>query len=250
MVVGQLYYQPQYFLSDKEEEDSSSSPTSTTTTTATTSPSSTPPSPPPPPLPVFVAHQTDPIELIKHVCANANICDSVGDYAISIMKTTVNLNTNKKINSNRKIEAIAAYAVYAAGVKMNCPRQMEEIANSFNITVRQIWEVQKLMAHTGNAPEVKAVDYVNRYCSLLELEYPDCLVIIKLASCVKLKKKVGSIKSSCLIAVIIYLYCKEKNIALPLKKILQVCGGISATSVFRAIRKIDKDHVSKITLLL
>ena len=243
VVIGPIYYHQHYFGKEEEEKSESSSS------------SSSPPPPPPPPSP-SKRRSTSPIYLtevnkhIRHICANAHICDAVCDYAISIVSSTVRNNNNNNHISNRKMEGIAAYAIYAACVKMNCPRQMDEIGNFCNVSVKQMWDVQKVMGQVTSTPEIKAVDYVTRYCSLLEIEYANIKVITQLASCRKLRQKVGCIKSNCLIAVIIYLYCREKKIAIPLKKILEVCGGISSTSVFRAIRKLHKEHTAKITMLL
>ena len=152
--------------------------------------------------------------------------------------------------SNRQIDANIAYAIFTASAKMGCPRQMEEVARYCNVSVRRVWDVQKLQAPQSMSPEIKAADYATRYCSLLELDYSHSLIIAKIVDSGQFRQKVGAIKSNSLIAVAIYLYCKEKKIKIPLKRILQACDGISATTIFRAIRKIDKEHVFKITSLI
>lgn len=191
--------------------------------------------------------------LVRNVSANAHICESVTEYAVSLLTTILNNNNNSSSKGSygmRKADAVAAYCLYTACTNMECPRQMDEIARYCNVSIRKMWEVQKNHGHNCVSPRVKAFDYVSRYCSMLDLDYARGCDIVKIAKSAILKRQVGSIKSNCLIAVIIYLYCKEKQLRMPLKRIAETCDNISFTSIFRAIHKMDKKYVSQITLLL
>ena len=95
VVIGPIYYHQHYFGKEEEEKSESSSS------------SSSPPPPPPPPSP-SKRRSTSPIYLtevnkhIRHICANAHICDAVCDYAISIVSSTVRNNNNNNTHQQSK----------------------------------------------------------------------------------------------------------------------------------------------------
>lgn len=190
-------------------------------------------------------------ELVRNVCANANISSrDVINHAIPLVDQLLLAAAMPLQTKRHATEAIVAYSIYSTCLRMGCPRLMKEVASYCGITVKQIYNVQKHLVPAGTELTICEADLVSKCCSDLAIAYKHSLIIVEIASSDRLREQVGEISSNCFIAVILYLFCKELGLSKSLDDIRATCGGISATSIFRAIRKMEKPYVERISSIL
>jgi len=79
--------------------------------------------------------------------------------------------------------------------------------------------------------------YVQRYCNLLQFSYADQVRVRQTVEQM-LQLPLGNVRCNCLVAVVLYLHCKDSKKKLTLRKICEVCS-ISATSVHRVVRQLQ-----------
>jgi transcription initiation factor TFIIIB Brf1 subunit/transcription initiation factor TFIIB len=176
---------------------------------------------------------------ISNVCANGCISENMVLHSFNTLKKV-----KKQLEKKFKDEVIAAYAIYETLNIFGIPRCASEIHFFSGVSIKQIWKVERCLIITKSLND--PTQYVDRYCSELDgLVYFDNNII---KGIVGNMYGMGGVKSNCLVAVVIYLYCKEKERKISLKKICKICK-ISTTSVHRVIRNIDVKYVKQITLL-
>ena len=134
-------------------------------------------------------------------------------------------------------KTVAAYALYESLNKFEIPRMAEEIQYYTGVEMKRIWQVETKL--TLEQPMNEPGNYVNRYCNLLDFSYGDQLIVKEGVEFVQREQAIGNLRSNCLVAVIIYLHCKEVRKKITLKKICETCF-ISATSVHRALRQLSE----------
>lgn len=128
---------------------------------------------------------------------------------------------------------LAAYALYESLNKFEVPRMAEEIEHYSGVKLKDIWSVESNLSL--EIPLSDPINYVHRYCVLLNFSYTEQTTVRRTVwsiQCLPL----GNLRCNCLVAVIIYLFCKEEKKKITLRKICETCN-ISATSVHRVIRQ-------------
>ena len=169
-------------------------------------------------------------KFIRDIGANACIPDNVVLYAT---------NYYEKIQAALPLKikpwAIAAYALYESLNKFEVPRMAEEIAHYSGVKLQDIWQVETnlMLEETLNDP----ILYVQRYCNLLQFSYADQVRVRQTVEQM-LQLPLGNVRCNCLVAVVLYLHCKDSKKKLTLRKICEVCS-ISATSVHRVVRQLQ-----------
>jgi transcription initiation factor TFIIIB Brf1 subunit/transcription initiation factor TFIIB len=179
-------------------------------------------------------------EFILDVCENACIQKNIACEAFNYFTKI-----SKKVAVNKfKDVHLASYAIYETLNRFSSPRTAEEIEFFTGTPVNKLWVIQSSLnfTQTLNNPE----DYVERFCSLLDLEFSHLQTVTKIVS--ELSITVGCVKSNCLIAAAIRLYCNECKIPRTLRLICSICS-ISPASVHRLMRCLDDLCVARITLL-
>jgi transcription initiation factor TFIIIB Brf1 subunit/transcription initiation factor TFIIB len=58
----------------------------------------------------------------------------------------------------------------------------------------------------------------------------------------------GNVRPQTVVALVIYLFCKEKEINMTIKQICEVCFA-SATNIYKLARNVKEPYRNKITLL-
>jgi transcription initiation factor TFIIIB Brf1 subunit/transcription initiation factor TFIIB len=173
--------------------------------------------------------------------ANAHICESVtNDAATYYDKIKAHLNERRpKFNDT----VLAAYAIYETLSRHQVPRSVQEIEYLTGSKPGKMFAVESALklSDTLNCP----LDFIGRFCSLLELKFTDETIIREIAKNT-VRLRLSNVRPQCAVAVIIQLYCKEKKYKITLKKICEICG-VSPTNVHNLIRKMDKTYVDKIT---
>jgi transcription initiation factor TFIIIB Brf1 subunit/transcription initiation factor TFIIB len=179
-------------------------------------------------------------EFILDVCENAciqkNIAHGAFDYFTKISK--------KVAVSKFKDVHLASYAIYEMLNRFSSPRTAEEIEFYTGTPVNKLWVIQSHLNFTQTLNNPK--DYIERFCSLLDLEFSHLKRVTTIVS--ELSKNVGCVKSNCLIAAAIRLYCNECKIPRTLKLICNICS-ISPASVHRLVRCLDDSCIARIALL-
>ena len=171
-------------------------------------------------------------EYIKDVGENACIAESViihaTNYYDQIRSTLVKTFQDKHI---------AAYALYESLNKFEVPRLVEEIEYYSGVKLQKLWEIEtSLILETPlNDPK----HYVHRYCTMLNFSYADQMFVRDVVERIQTDLPLGNLRCNCLVAVIIYLHCKETKKKITLRKICEICS-ISATSVHRVIRQLNE----------
>lgn len=178
---------------------------------------------------------------LRDVGANAHICESIINETISYYEKIRDRLKNRKPRFNDNV--LVAYALYETLSRNQVPRSVQEVEYLTDSKPGKMFAVESALnlVDTLNCP----LDFISRFCSLLDLKYADETMIrniVKNASQLRL----SNVRSQCTVAVIIQLYCKEKKYKITLKKICEICG-VSPTNIHNIIRKMDKNHVTKIT---
>jgi transcription initiation factor TFIIIB Brf1 subunit/transcription initiation factor TFIIB len=172
-------------------------------------------------------------------CAHAHIPNFIADYANSYFNKIY-----KKAKSRKTTDiAIAAYCLYETLSRHQIPRTPQEIEQYTNIKESTLWLIETVInsKHTHDHP----LDYVERFCSLLELPYEHMKIIYGI--CGNMFGH-GGRRPQCVVAAVIYLYCKEQKIHLPLKNICETCGA-SATVIYKIVRSMKQLYADNISLL-
>ena len=173
-------------------------------------------------------------EYIRDVGENACIAESIILFATHYYDQ-IRITLERKFRD----KPIAAYALYESLNKFEVPRLAEEIAFYSGVTLQKLWEIEtSLILETPlNDPK----HYVHRYCTMLNFSYVDQMSVRDVVERVQTDLPLGNLRCNCLVAVIIYLHCKETKKKITLRKICETCS-ISATSVHRVVRQLNELH--------
>lgn len=181
-------------------------------------------------------------EYMRDIGANACMPDNVVLYATNYYEKI-----KTSLTPKFKQKTIAAYALYEALNTFDIPRMADEIAYYTGVKQQDIWRVESnlVLEDTLNDP----VKYVHHYCTLLKFSWADQVCVQRYVELLQ-ELPLGNLRCNCLVAVVIYLYCKDTKKKIILKKICETCN-ISATSVHRVIRQLHelKSQISKFPLL-
>ena len=192
--------------------------------------------------PEKMREEEDPVcKFLLDVAAHAEIPKSVISYAMSYLKKIqYQLMWHEPRFSDK---TLASYALYETLSRNSISRTAEEIAFFTQCKLTKLWAVESALnlKDTLNHP----LDYVERFCTLLDLEFQEMKTI---RGIVGNMFGWGGIRPQCVVAVVIYLYCKELNKKLSLVKICEMCD-VSSTNIYAIIRKMKKPYVEKISLL-
>jgi transcription initiation factor TFIIIB Brf1 subunit/transcription initiation factor TFIIB len=184
-------------------------------------------------------HESEIHYWIKDVCFNACIPNNVISAAENKYKKL-----REGLRGNKfKCKTLAAYAVYQTLIKFGTPRLVEEIAFYTGISSKEIWRVESIVISQGVMN--LSTYYCSRYCSLLQLSHTDSMQVENLVTLIEDDLPVGSVRCNCIVAVVLYLFCKEEKKKISLTKICGTCA-ISSTSVHRIIRMLREDCREKI----
>lgn len=134
-------------------------------------------------------------------------------------------------------KTVAAYALYESLNKFEVPRMAEEIEYYTGVEMKRIWQVESKL--TPEQPMNEPSNYAHRYCTLLDFSYSEQLIVKEAVEFVQRELQIGNFRGNCLVAVFIYLHCKESRKKMTLKKICETCS-ISATSVHRVLRQLSR----------
>ena len=169
--------------------------------------------------------------LIENVCANACILESVISSAILYY-----VKLRSKLAARHRDKSVAAYAIYETLNRLEVPRIVEEIEFFSGVRVKDIFKIESDLTLQTVLNE-KPSQYVQRYCSMLEIGYLEQRLIEEAIN--NAPPVLCNLKCNCLVAVVIYLYCRDLKKKVTLKLICEVCC-ISATSVHRVMRTLKK----------
>lgn len=204
-------------------------------------------------------------EFIRDLYDRAHISSGTLNQAISKYYTLLKSHKNNKMH-------LACYAVYITLSAAGIPRSLDEISVFSGIPKEKMWSIEKKNCYEYSAApqspiheitiveeqppegnwsfENSATDcvenYVERTCHDLKLNYKDVTTIKNI-----IKKLSGTcgVRANTLIATVLYLYCKELNSDVVLKKIALACN-VTTSSIYKYIKKFDKKYVQHISLVL
>jgi transcription initiation factor TFIIIB Brf1 subunit/transcription initiation factor TFIIB len=185
----------------------------------------------------FVSPDVDMYEFIRDCGENAKLPPCVMKYAENHY-SKIKVVLLKKCSK----QSIAAYALYESLNMFEVPRLAEEIAYYTGVSITDIWRVESnLVVETTFDDPAK---HIVSYCQQLNMSYSEQMTLKECVESIQEEGLIGTLRSNCLSAVLIYTYCKYAKKKITLKKICETCD-ISATSVHRVIRQLT-EHSDKI----
>jgi len=191
-------------------------------------------------------HNTQEIHcFLQDVGAHAEICQSMLESA-----KTYYLKIKDQLAENRlkkfKDKELAAYAIYETLCRHHVPRTVKEIEYFTRIGSSTLFDIESLLnvKETFNEP----LDYVDRFCTLLELPFWDTKIIRGIIFNLSEQEKLKDVRPQCVVALAIHLYCKEKKIKLGISKISEICD-VSSANIYKLVRVIKEPFASNISLL-
>ena len=149
--------------------------------------------------------------------------------------------SEKKISRGDNKEGLIASCIYHACSMNNHPRSTKEVAKMFDI--------DPVILNKGNSRfqtllpinviSSSALDFISRYCSVLNMKMDDIETCKKLAKLLEDKEIMSdnSPTSSC--AAILYYYSKKKNLGYIKKQFADVCN-VSEVTVEKGYKLLDK----------
>lgn len=186
--------------------------------------------------------QQDPVlNFLLDVAAHAEIQRFIIDSSLSYFhKIKIQLQEHKPRFTDL---VLASYALYETLSRNHISRTAQEIEFFTQIKLAKLWAVESALnlKDTLNHP----LDYVERFCSLLDIEFHEMKII---RGIVGNMFGLGGIRPQCVVAVVIYLRCKETKQKMSLVKICEACD-VSSTNIYAIVRKMKKQYSEKISLL-
>jgi transcription initiation factor TFIIIB Brf1 subunit/transcription initiation factor TFIIB len=176
-------------------------------------------------------------EYIRDVGENACIAGCVVKYAEGFYSKV-----KKELLPRFTPKTIATYALYEALNTFEVPRMAQEIEYFTGVKIRDIWRIESTLVTEDRFSD--PAQHVLHYCIILNFTYPEQMFIQKTVDVMQEQLPLGALRSNCISAVVIYLYCKDVEKKITLRKICEKCE-VSATSVHRVIRLL-KQHSSAI----
>lgn len=178
---------------------------------------------------------------LKDICENAFVVESFVHYSFSYF---LQLKKDPAILAKKfKSEEVASYALYETLSRHNVPHTAKEIEHFTGTSCKLLWAIENCLhvTETLNNPQ----DFAERYCTLLNLDWYNMKMIKGISGNMF---GLGDIRPSCVIAAVIFLYCKENNIAMTMKKVCEVCD-VSTGNMYKIIKRLPKKYVTNISLL-
>jgi transcription initiation factor TFIIIB Brf1 subunit/transcription initiation factor TFIIB len=191
-------------------------------------------------------HNTQEIHcFLQDIGAHAEICQSMLDSAKTYcfqIKAKLAERNQKKF----KDKELAAYAIYETLCRHHIPRTIKEIEYFTAIDASTLFSIESLLnvKETFNQP----LDYVDRFCTLLEIPFWDTKTIKGIVFNLDEQEKLKDVRPQCVVALAIHLYCKEKKIKIGISKICEICD-VSCANIYKLVRVIKEPFASKISLL-
>jgi transcription initiation factor TFIIIB Brf1 subunit/transcription initiation factor TFIIB len=180
-------------------------------------------------------------EFLKDVGEHAGIPLSIINYTEwYFQKIKKQLLAKKKF----KDKDIASYALYETLCRHKIPRTVQEIIYFTSTTAKQMFAIESELniKETLNHP----LDYCDRFCSLLGIDFWDGKII---KGIVFNMFGLGNVRPQSVVALVVYLYCKEKKLEITLTDICEVCS-VSASNIYKLVREnVREPYRSQITLL-
>ncbi len=174
---------------------------------------------------------------ISGVSLNNGIPQKIVDDAKVLYKRA----SEKKISRGDNKEGLIASCIYHACLMNNLPRSSKEIAKMFDI--------DPVILNKGNSRfqtllQINVVsssplDFISRYCSILDMKMDDIETCKKLAQFLEESEIMSdnSPTSSC--AAILYYYSKKKDLGYIKKQFAEVCN-VSEVTVEKGYKLLDK----------
>ena len=151
----------------------------------------------------------------------------------------------KQLQEKKKFKdkELASYALYETLHRHKIPRPMPEITYFCDVNPVKLFAIETAL----NIKETLChpLEYSDRFCTLLGLSFWDSKII---KGIVFNMFGFGNVRPQSVVAVVVYLYCKEKEINIPLSQICETCS-VSSTNIYKLARKVGEPYNSKITLM-
>jgi transcription initiation factor TFIIIB Brf1 subunit/transcription initiation factor TFIIB len=138
---------------------------------------------------------------------------------------------------------LASYALYETLSRNGVSRSVQEIEFFTSCNLTKLWAVESALNLKDTL--CHPLDYVERFCTQLSIKFHEMKVI---RGIVGNMFGLGGIRPQCVVAVVIYLYCREIKRKMSLATICAVCD-VSSTNIYAIIRKMKKTYAGKISLL-
>ena len=181
------------------------------------------------------------LHFLLDVAAHAEIPQCIVQQAFSYFKK-IKMQLEKQVPKFTD-SVLASYSLYETLSRNSVSRSVQEIEFFTNCKLAKLWAVESALnlKETLNHP----LDYVERFCALLEIEFHQMKII---RGIVGNMYGLGAIRPQCVVAVVIYLYCKEIKRKMSLVRLCEVCD-VSSTNMYAIIRRMKKMYSGKISLL-
>lgn len=152
----------------------------------------------------------------------------------------------KDLIKGRAIEAVAAAALYAACRAEGVPRTLDEIAAVSKVDRKDIGRAYRLISRELELKlvPVSSTDYIDRFCSVLGLDYAIRRKAYELLTISKERKLLGAASPDGLAAASIYAASLLLNLEIPRQRELAEVAGVSEVT----IRNRYKELVAKLGL--
>ena len=183
---------------------------------------------------------------ITEKCNNAGLPSIIIKEAHSLY----NIISEKKISRGGNRIGLIAACVYFACVDCKVGRSVNEIAEIFQIkntiltkgckSFKEIMYQNKNMSRVNTYKTIGVEDFLDRFCSKLELNKEDIDSIKRIANECKEKNLVCENTPPSMAAGCIYLYLKHKNIQKDKKVLADICK-ISEVTINKCFKKIEKE---------
>jgi len=167
--------------------------------------------------------------------------DNIISYTHSYFKSLKNDSHVKEKKFADK--TIASYALYETLSRHKLPYTANEIEYFTGTPCKMLWKVENCLHFSEmlNNPQ----DFVDRYCSSLDLDFYKTKII---KGIVGNMYGLGDIRPSCVVAAVIYLYCKELGLQMPMKTVCEACF-VSTGNMYKIIRRLPQNIANQISLL-
>ena len=178
---------------------------------------------------------------LTDVCANAAMPEYIISYTYQYFKSLSNDYAIKEKKFNKK--AIAAYALYETLCRHKIPRTIAEIEYFTGVTSNVIWNIETSLtiSETLSYPQ----DFVERFCTLLKIKFCHTKIIKRIVGNMS---GMGNIRPKCVVAAVIYMYCKQKNLKMSMKKICEVCF-VSTGNMYKIIKNLRVDFMKNVSTI-
>lgn len=157
--------------------------------------------------------------------------------------------TKEKLFRGAVRESMIASCMYYAYVQQNIPRSVNEVAQIFNLTERQVNKTNKILSqliwHNEKFKYImssssQASDFVHRYCSNLNISAIHTEKCFTKCQDLSSHEALVSKDSSYITALAIYLVCQKYNLSITKEAICQACD-LSTVTLNKLLKIIEKN---------